>query len=68
MEAIRVTTWRIELSYPGLPTFASEQRGLILPEAIENAIHYAHACGWPIEPTKKRAIELTNNQEQKNGK
>jgi hypothetical protein len=57
-----MTTWRIELSYSGLPMFASEQRGLRLPEAIENAIHYAHACGRPQSPDKVRAIELTNEQ------
>jgi hypothetical protein len=57
-----VTTWHIELSYPGRPTFETNQTGLSLKEAIENATRYAHECGWPETPTKKRAIEVTNEQ------
>ena len=60
-----MTTWRIELSYQDQPTFSCEQTGLRLEEAIDNAIHYAHACGWPVTPTKKRAIELKNEQKER---
>lgn len=60
-----MTTWRIELSYSGMAGFATEETASLLSIAIENAIYYAHACGWPETPTKKRAIELKNEQKEK---
>lgn len=62
---MQLKTWRIELSYPGIAGFSCTETAMNLGVAIDNAIHYARACGWPAIPTKKRAIELSNQSKEK---